>query len=107
MHGKIRREAVQPLPPGVSAPRSRTDNTRCCHDCALADLLVGLGYVPAWDMARTVVGNDRQEQLRLPGAPLGLVGYGLMRPNTDGDLERHQAWLQQLFPARNSQGDPA
>ena len=91
MHGKLRAEAVLPLP-SVAPPRSRPGNKPCCHDCALADALVGMG-IPTWDMARTAVANDRQEQLRLPGAPIGLVQSGLMRPNEEGDLDRHHKWL--------------
>jgi len=93
----MRREAIQPLPE-VAPPRLRADNTPCCHDCELADTLVALGYVPNWDMARTVVANDRQEQLRLPGAPMGLVQMGLMRPSAPGDLERHHEWLATALP---------
>jgi hypothetical protein len=91
-NGQMRVEAIQPIP-RPAPPRSRTDNTPCCRDCALADALVGMRYVPTFKMARTVVANDRQEQLRLPGAPMGLVQMGLMLPNQDGDLERHHAWL--------------
>jgi hypothetical protein len=91
MHGKMRTEAVLPLP-AVAPPRSRPGNKPCCHDCALADTLVSFG-IPTWDMARTAVANDRQEQLRLPGAPIGLVQRGMMRPNETGDLERHHKWL--------------
>ena len=91
-HGQMRSEAIQPVP-ATAPPLSREDNSRCCRDCALADGLVAMGYVPEWGMARTVVANDRQEQLRLPGAPMGLVQQGLMLPNVDGDLEKHHAWL--------------
>lgn len=60
--------------------------------------MVRLGYVPDWDMARTAVSNDRQEQLRLPGAPLGLVQMGLMRPSEEGEFERHHDWLDGAVP---------
>ena len=89
---QMRAEAIQPIPPNAP-PRSRDTNTPCCRDCALADALIGMGYVPTFEMARTAVANNRQEQLRLPGAPLGLVYQGLMLPNQEGDLERHHAWL--------------
>src|SRR5215831_17906374 len=92
LHGVIRREAIQPVPAGVQAPISRMHNMKCCRDCAVADTLLAIAELPTWDMARTVVGNDRQEQLRLPGAPLGLVAMKLMLPNQEGDLERHHAW---------------
>lgn len=90
--GQLRAEAVQPVPQ-PAPPRSREDNTPCCRDCALADALISLQYVPTFEMARVVVANDRQEQLRLPGAPLGLVQMGLMLPNKEGDLALHHTWL--------------
>lgn len=92
MRGAMRREAILPVP-AQAPPRSRVDNQPCCHDCALTDTMIHLKWVPTWDMARTVVGNGRQEQLRLPGAPIGLVHGGYMRPNVEGDLDRHHAWL--------------
>jgi hypothetical protein len=95
LRANIRREAWQPLPDRFG-PLARADNTPCCHDCQTADTLVALDYVPTWEMARTVVANDRQEQLRLPGAPMGLVQMGLMRPSQEGDLDRHHAWLNSL-----------
>lgn len=88
----MRSEAIQPVPT-PAPPRSRTDNSPVCRDCALAEALVGMQYVPTFEMARIVVANDRQEQLRLPGAPMGLVAMNMMLPNQDGDLERHHAWL--------------
>lgn len=91
-NGRMRTEAIQPIPQ-PAPPRSREGNIPCCRDCALADALVGMGYVPTFEMARVVVANDRQEQLRLPGAPMGLVQMGLMLPNREGDLERHHTWL--------------
>lgn len=91
-NGRMRPEAIQPVP-ALAGPRLRRDNSRCCRDCALAETLVSLGYVPEFEMARTVVANDRQEQLRLPGVPTGLVQMGMMLPNQSGDLDRHHAWL--------------
>lgn len=93
MQGKLRSEAVLPLP-AAAPPRSRPGNKPCCHDCALADTLVGMTGMMTWDMARTVVANDRQEQLRLPGAPMGLVQSGMMRPCEEGDLDAHHKWLE-------------
>jgi hypothetical protein len=49
-----------------------------------------------WDQARTVVANERQEQYRAPGVPLGLVGLKLVRPSEAGDLERHHTWLEKM-----------
>jgi hypothetical protein len=89
---KIRGEAVQPLP--AHAGPLDNEGKPWCHDCATAELLRRIGNVPTWDMARTAVGNDRQEQYRLPGAPIGLVGRGLMKPNVHGDLARHYEWLR-------------
>ena len=92
--GAIRVEAIQPLPEGVMAPLLRATNEPCCHDCQSTDALLAFTGLPTWNMARTAVGNDRQEQYRLPGAPMGLVYSGLMRPNAEGDLERQHAWLK-------------
>jgi len=88
---RIRTETVQPIPEGAG-PRG-LDGQRCCFDCQAADNLVKLGMVPDFEMARIAVGNDRQEQYRLPGVPLGLVQRNLMRPSKDGDLDRQHAWL--------------
>lgn len=81
-----------PLP--HAPPLSRADNTPCCHDCEAADTLVAIGAVPDWGMGRTAVANDRQEQLRLPGWPIGLVQMRLMRPSAEGDMARHHEWLE-------------
>lgn len=90
--GRLRMETVQPLPKGALAPLARDGSGSCCFDCAAADGLVrfmGLEFAAA----RIAVGNERQEQLRFPGAPLGLVGGGLVRASAKGDYERHHAWL--------------
>ena len=88
---KIRVETVQPLP-GPAGPLGM-DNKPCCYDCQAADLLVKLSLDMDFEMARIAVGNDRQEQYRLPGAPLGLVQSKFMRPSMPGDLEKQHAWL--------------
>jgi hypothetical protein len=90
--GKLRTEAVQPLPEGALAPIG-LNRQRCCYDCASADTVVKLRIVPTFEMARIATGNDRQEQYRFPGAPLGLVGAGLLRPSVPGDFTEHLAWL--------------
>lgn len=117
---QIRVETVMPIP-AANPPLSREDNTPCCIDCAAADALVAWMFrepekaQPVWKqvqwkrlkraplahdlsinflMARIAVGNDRQEQLRLPGVPMGLVYYGLVKPSAPGDLERHYDWLR-------------
>lgn len=89
---QIRHEAVQPLPP-YAGPLDN-EGKPWCQDCATAEVLRRIGSVPTWEMARTAVGNDRQEQYRIPGMPIGLVGRGLMRPNAHGDLARHYEWLR-------------
>lgn len=91
-----------PLPPGAMAPLG-LDGKPYCHDCAAADTLIKLKIIPPGGgdprlledflMARTCTGNDRQEQFRLPGIPMGLVAQGLMRPSKPGDLEEHWEWM--------------
>lgn len=91
---RIRAETVQPLPRGPWAPLARDGSGPCCFDCASADaLLATMPSTPGFVAARVAVGNDRQEQYRLPGAPMGLVMMGLVRPSAPGDLERQCAWL--------------
>jgi hypothetical protein len=100
--GRIRAETVQPLPAEV--PPLDPDGRECCWDCQAADNLLKLdGTLPKprdkydstpFIMARIAVGNDRQEQYRLPGAQMGLVLYGIVRPSKPGDLERHHAWME-------------
>lgn len=93
--GSLRVEALQPPPKGAWAPLDAIDNEPCCFDCASADALMRfqkLDFLPA----RIAVANDRQEQLRLPGAQIGLVQMGLVRPSAEGDLERHLKWLDRI-----------
>ncbi len=45
-------------------------------------------------MARVAVGNDRMEQYRLPGVPMGLVGEKLVRANEPGDFDNQLEWLE-------------
>jgi hypothetical protein len=91
-------ETVQRLPPGAYAPLSRKHKgVKICYDCAAAELLMRL---PQWGMslfiqARIAIGNDRQEQYRLPGAPMGLVNVGLCRPSKRGDLAEQRKWLEE------------
>lgn len=92
----IRTETVMPLPPGAMAPMPVDRDCgyrKHCFDCASAETLVRRGVVPEFGMARIAVGNCRQEQLRLPGVPLGLVQTGHVRPSEEGDLEKHHAWM--------------
>lgn len=97
---EIRVETVQRLPAAPWTPLAQDRSGPCCFDCASADALMRLppgAYTFA--MARIAVGNDRQEQYRLPGAPMGLVGQRIVRPSVKGDLEDQHAWLdrQQWF----------
>jgi hypothetical protein len=50
----------------------------------------------AFEMARIAVGNERQEQYRLPGVPMGLVKDGLVRASKVGDLKAQHAWLDRM-----------
>ena len=90
--GHIARETIMPLP---KFPALGLDGMRCCHDCESADTLIKLKTLPNdFAMARIAVGNDRREQLRLPGAPIGLVYSNIVRPCAKGDLEEHLKWLE-------------
>jgi hypothetical protein len=94
--GVIRTETVQPLPKGAFAPLG-LNRQKCCFDCASADTLLRFpkSGVADFTMARIAVGNDRQEQYRLPGVPMGLVKAGFVRPSKPGDFEKHIAWLDE------------
>ena len=97
LSGTMREEAVQPLPEGAAAPLG-LDGEAQCHDCASAGTLMRIMGL-TWVQARIAVANDRQEQYRLPGAPLGLVGQGLVRPSKAGDLELHNRWRKKFLKA--------
>lgn len=103
---RIRGETVMPLPQGAFAPMEMYRPVKCCRDCASADTLIRIKLIghgsdrdtdadreTSFIMARIVVGNDRQEQLRMPGIPMGMVGEGLVAPCEPGDFEKHHAWL--------------
>jgi hypothetical protein len=95
--GTIRAETVQRLPEGVGvAPSARDGSGKCCFDCASADSLMGRMSGLTFEMARIAVGNDRQEQYRLPGVPMGLAIDGLVRKSAPGDLENQHAWLERM-----------
>jgi hypothetical protein len=91
----IRIETLQPVPEGAWAPLG-PNGIRCCYDCASADTLMKIGAAPTWEAARIAVGNDRQEQYRMPGVFMGLVGKGLVRPSDPGDFERQLDWLDRV-----------
>jgi hypothetical protein len=105
---RIRVEMVQRLPEGVAAaPLARDGSGKCCLDCASADAVMGRLLTPSaedgddrrgqyFEMARIAVGNDRQEQYRVPGAPMGLVAEGVVRPSKPGDLKNQLAWLERM-----------
>lgn len=91
----LRIEAVQRLPIGAAAPLSRFARRKVCQDCASAEAMTGtMGMT--FEMARIAVANDRQEQYRLPGAPMGLVKSGRVRPSKPGDLEDQLRWLDSM-----------
>ena len=50
--------------------------------------------VMTWRMLRLAVGNDRREQYRLPGVPMGLCLDGAVAVSEKGDWELHLAWLK-------------
>jgi hypothetical protein len=125
--GKIRAETVMPIPspappiaiehlPENASPKG----SPICFDCQAAENLAKLGVCGAWiatepggpkhpprvDMPfsarRIAVGNERQEQLRLPPElrpHFGLVKAGLVR-QTAGEhmvaLEYHHDWLESV-----------
>ena len=89
----MRVEAVQPLPEGARAPMG-LDGKKQCHDCAAAGTVMRIMGL-TWVQARIAVANDRQEQYRLPGAPMGLVQKGIVQPSEEGDLDRHYEWLRE------------
>lgn len=109
--GKIPGEMVRPLPEGARAPLAIDGSGKCCYDCGSADTLIKFKVVPyarpgdkdfpsSFGMARIAVGNDRADQLRMPGISMGLVMMGYVRKSAPGDLERHFAWMreQQIEP---------
>jgi len=121
-NGQIQIEAVQPLPPPGWAPLAVDGSGPCCFDCQAADtVLKMLARNPGkarphltklvskrvltrevasagmdFPMARVCVANDRCEQHRLPGVPMGLVLEGWVRASKPGDFERHLAWMERM-----------
>ena len=126
MADQLRLECVLPLFAGALAPRAVDGSGPCCIDCGAADLVVKMldrnafkrrqvmtrvrlhprlrherafanldaGFT--FEMARIAVGNDRQESLRLLGAPLGLIYEGWMRASQPGELTLHHAWMNRV-----------
>lgn len=92
--GRIRAETIQRLPLNVAAqPLAQDGSGKCCYDCASADALMRVSGGLTFPMARIAVGNDRQDQYRLPGFPGGTVQMKITRPSKDGDLADQHAWL--------------
>lgn len=89
--GVIDLEMLQPL--GEHPALARDGSGPCCRDCAAADATMALTPIPEFTMSRIAVGSERVEQHRLPGAPLGLVQAGIVKPSKPGDFERHIEWL--------------
>lgn len=110
--GEVWPDMVMPLPQTDAPPLARDGSGPCCYDCAAADglfravlgapskydsLVRAATYDQTWFvMARVAVGNDRLEQERLPGMPMGLVYFGLLAPSRRGDLQKHLDWLRDL-----------
>lgn len=119
--GLIRAETVMPLPTDLAPPLAEDGSGPCCHDCQAADTIgktilrpntqvwgsttVGGTKHPLrrgmpFDALRIVVGNERQEQLRLPEGMrkfFGLVAQGYVRPSVgENALADHQAWLESV-----------
>lgn len=92
--GRLRMETVQRLPAGSWAPLSRARPMRPqCYDCASAELLQDR-FALTFEMARIAVANERQEQYRLPGAPMGLAQAGYVRSSAPGAFAEQLAWLE-------------
>ena len=97
--GSLRREAIQPLYQNRAVNALAVDGSGpCCRDCEAADSVVRRGLLKEWGMARVAVANDRQEQLRLPGVPMGLHLEGITRASVAGELELHHDWLAKVVP---------
>lgn len=119
-HGLIRAETVMPIP--NTPPLAIEDlgehspaGSPICHDCQAAENLSKLGVLASWvstepggnkrpmpegldfTARRIVIGNERQEQLRLPEGirgHFGLVREGrVMASQGENALEDHHAWL--------------
>lgn len=96
--GHIRWESVMPLRGGSLDALAPDGSGPCCIDCAAADRLHKTMPGMEFHSMRTCTGEDRVQQMRIPGAPLGLIQAGMMEPNKPGDWERHQAWLNERVP---------
>lgn len=96
---KLRVEMLQPLRGGARDALAVDGSGHCCRDCKAADTLMRFSArLLDFEMARIATGNARQEQLRLPGYPMGYVREGIMEPSEPGELDRHHAWLARVVP---------
>jgi hypothetical protein len=95
LQGHIRQEAARPLDGRPARdPLSRRDTgDLICQDCAVAETLMGRQSL-TWTQARVAIGNDRQEQHRLPGVPMGVLLELGGQPGQEGDLEAVYRWLE-------------
>lgn len=97
-HDQLRSEMVLPVPASPRAPTAKRPGplTRICFDCSAAETVSRLMPAMTFAMARVAVGNERQEQLRLPGAAIGLVREGLVRPSATGDMRALVEWRESI-----------
>jgi hypothetical protein len=89
-----RAENVQRLPQGAFAPLG-LDKRKVCFDCASTLTLMRMTGTN-WEQARIAIANDRSEQYRLPGFPIGLAIEGITKPNKEGDWEDQMDWLDEI-----------
>lgn len=96
--GAIQLEGVMPLPkfPG----RTKTTGEQCCRDCQATEATMALGFQhPDFAAARLTISNERVEGLRMPFGMMegfGLCKFRFIRPASNDDLKRHQAWINSL-----------
>lgn len=94
---KIRAETVMPLPAGAFAGLSK-EGIKQCFDCAAAEkvqrFILQIPGKTGFEMARIVVGNERQEAMRLPGVNIGaMCRQRMMHDSKPGDFDKHLKWL--------------
>lgn len=93
---KLRLETIQRLPKGALAPLD-SDGNKICWDCNTAFTLCKLGNGTFEQHNRIAVANDRQEQYRAPGSPIGLAQKQMLMKNEEGDLEDQHRWLDEVI----------
>lgn len=105
--GSIEREWIMPIPQ-MAPPRSRLSGIPMCHDCASSELVAMIDGKMDFSMARTAVGNERSESLRLPpgGAELmGMCKQWLVQPASIDDLNGHLDWLDRVVPEGDGENE--